>query len=413
MHFLDRTGRVRVVGTAGDERQLQEAIRQLEPDAVVASAALVPARGDLNASTLFALDTTQSVGTLRRAIRAGRPGSSCGRRNVKSSPSPPFGSDRRSNTAWRVGPRGGRLRAPRRSWDDVRRDPPRGRARETRMAGACSSTSMSCSPTRRAAVGVPADEEVRTVADLLPLEDEVSPRHVEEVLWRHPQGFGVLLAPGDELGAVQVRGRHYRSAVSAVRRTCDVVVLHVPRGLDEISRGPDSTSPIGSSSSLGLDVLSFRDAKRAIAAAGARRPMRVRRQPRTPFGDLSEGRRARVRNAARSPSSRRTEACPRAGPRAAAPDAGPSRRGSTGWRAGSRRVRAASRSSKKVRSRERRRYARGRPAKSARAPAERVDARELDGVRARNDACASARRRSRSCAKRCTSCRRARSRSGQ
>jgi len=117
------------------------------------------------------------------------------------------------------------------------------------------------------AVGVPADEEVRTVADLLPLEDEVSPRHVEEVLWRHRQGFGVLLAPGDELGAVQVRGRHYRSAVSAVRRTCDVVVLHVPRGLDEISRtGLDLADQV--LVVLGLDVLSFRDAKRAIAAAG-------------------------------------------------------------------------------------------------------------------------------------------------
>ena len=74
MHFLDRTGRVRVVGTAADERQLQEAIRQLEPDAVVASPALVPARGELNSSTLFALDTTQSVATLRRAIRSGATG---------------------------------------------------------------------------------------------------------------------------------------------------------------------------------------------------------------------------------------------------------------------------------------------------------------------------------------------------
>jgi len=36
MHFLDRTGRTRVVATAGDARQLAEAVRQLEPDAVVA-----------------------------------------------------------------------------------------------------------------------------------------------------------------------------------------------------------------------------------------------------------------------------------------------------------------------------------------------------------------------------------------
>ena len=36
MHFLDRSGRARVVATAFDDRQLSEAIRQLEPDAVIA-----------------------------------------------------------------------------------------------------------------------------------------------------------------------------------------------------------------------------------------------------------------------------------------------------------------------------------------------------------------------------------------
>ena len=41
MHFLDRSGRARVVATAGDDRQLAEAIRQLEPDAVVAEPAML------------------------------------------------------------------------------------------------------------------------------------------------------------------------------------------------------------------------------------------------------------------------------------------------------------------------------------------------------------------------------------
>jgi Flp pilus assembly CpaE family ATPase len=45
------------------------------------------------------------------------------------------------------------------------------------------------------------------------------------------------------------------------------VVLHVPRGLDEIARtGLDLADQV--LVVLGLDVLSFRDAKRAIAAAG-------------------------------------------------------------------------------------------------------------------------------------------------
>ena len=71
MHFLDRTGRARVVGTAVDASQLAEAVRQLEPDAVVAAPSLVPSRGSLNGSTLLAVDTSQSVGALRRAIRGG------------------------------------------------------------------------------------------------------------------------------------------------------------------------------------------------------------------------------------------------------------------------------------------------------------------------------------------------------
>ena len=41
MHFLDRSGTARVVGTAADDRQLIEAVRQLEPDAVVAHPSLV------------------------------------------------------------------------------------------------------------------------------------------------------------------------------------------------------------------------------------------------------------------------------------------------------------------------------------------------------------------------------------
>src|SRR3989337_1532581 len=74
MHFLDRTGRARVVGTAVDGSQLADAVRQLEPDAAVASPALVGSREALNGSVFLALDTSQSVGTLRRAIRAGASG---------------------------------------------------------------------------------------------------------------------------------------------------------------------------------------------------------------------------------------------------------------------------------------------------------------------------------------------------
>src|SRR5919201_809497 len=43
LHFLDRSGRARVVATAADDRQLHEAVRQLEPDAIVAEPTIATA----------------------------------------------------------------------------------------------------------------------------------------------------------------------------------------------------------------------------------------------------------------------------------------------------------------------------------------------------------------------------------
>ena len=67
MHFLDRSGRARVVATAADDRQLSDAVTQLEPDAVVAQPALIRA-GSVNGSALIAIDTKESVEALRLAI---------------------------------------------------------------------------------------------------------------------------------------------------------------------------------------------------------------------------------------------------------------------------------------------------------------------------------------------------------
>ncbi|MDQ4109454.1 MAG: hypothetical protein M3138_11740, partial [Actinomycetota bacterium] len=72
MHFLDRSGRARVVATAGDERQVAEAVRQLEPDAIVAAPAMLGGRP--GAGTMLALDTRESVTSLRTAISAGASG---------------------------------------------------------------------------------------------------------------------------------------------------------------------------------------------------------------------------------------------------------------------------------------------------------------------------------------------------
>ena len=86
-------------------------------------------------------------------------------------------------------------------------------------------------------------------------------------MWRHPAGFDALLAPGEERIGTRVGAETYRPAIAAARRTCDVVVLHAPRALDDVVRAglelADRVLVV-----LGLDVLSFRDAKRAIEIAG-------------------------------------------------------------------------------------------------------------------------------------------------
>jgi enamine deaminase RidA (YjgF/YER057c/UK114 family) len=62
MHFLDRTGGAHVVATAVDERQLVEAVRQLDPDAVVASPSLLRRGTPPGGRPVLAVDTRESVG---------------------------------------------------------------------------------------------------------------------------------------------------------------------------------------------------------------------------------------------------------------------------------------------------------------------------------------------------------------
>lgn len=266
MHFLDRSGRARVVGTAVDGRQLTEAVRQLEPDAIVAAPSLAPSRSDLNGSALLAVDTTQSVATLRRALRAGASGFflwpaeredlaiAAGRVRPVLDPA----STERAPVIAVYGARGG-VGAT---------------FVATHLAAAFARTERRCVLVdldvvfagASAALGVAADEDTRTIADLVPLGDELSPVHVGEVLWRHPAGFRVLLAPAEEVAPTSVRDEHVRAALEASRRGTDVVVAHLPHALDAVVRAglevADRVVMV-----VGLDVVSLRDAKRVIAAA--------------------------------------------------------------------------------------------------------------------------------------------------
>jgi len=261
MHFLDRTGTARVVATAADERQLAEAIRQLEPDVVVASPRLAH-RDGRDGSKLLALATRESVASLRAAMRAGADGYFVW----------PGERDELAGAAASVLPHPSQVGEDRARVIAVYA--PRGGSGATFVA-----TQLSASIGRRgrrcvlvdmdpvfadltAALGVPSGEATRTIADLLPLGGEVAPEHLDGVLWRHPDGFDALLAPEPDV-AGRLRGEDYRAVLSAVVGAADVVVLHLARTLDDIARSglaqADRMLMV-----LSLDVFSFRSAKRAL-----------------------------------------------------------------------------------------------------------------------------------------------------
>jgi pilus assembly protein CpaE len=258
MHFLDRSGRARVVATATDERQLAEAVRQLEPDAVVAEPAI--AMGGVDRSTLLALATRESVAALRDAVRAGA----------------------RGFFVW-PGEREGLLdgvsasRAQRRAPSSARRGlviavhGARGGVGVTFVASHLAAAFVR---QERACVVVDADlqygdltpalgapEDARTLAELVPLGDELAWSHVDEVAWRHPAGFEAVLAPPQPAVADEVLPR----VVDAAATGAETVVVHLPRALD----GPTQGCLAGADrllEVLSLDVLSFRAATRALEA---------------------------------------------------------------------------------------------------------------------------------------------------
>jgi len=264
MHFLDRTGRARVVATAADDRQLAEAVRQLGPDAVVASPALLR-RGGWDGAAVFALDTRESVAALRTALRVGAKGfylwpadreelaGAAARIAVATEV-----TERRARVIAVLGSRGGSGAT----------------FVATHLASAFAGRGRECVlvdmdplfADATAALGAP-EGEARTVADLLPSIDELTPGHVGDVLWGHPDGFSALLAPEPE-AAQRVRPADYHAVLSVLPSAADSVVLAIPRSIDEIARvGLDVADRV--LIVLTLDVLSFRDAKRLLERLGA------------------------------------------------------------------------------------------------------------------------------------------------
>ena len=166
-----------------------------------------------------------------------------------------------------------------------------------------------------AAVGAP-DEDVHTLADLVPLGAELTPAHLDETFWTHPEAFRVLLSP-PAVEAPSIEASFLQRVVDVAATSTDVVILHLPHAIDAYARaGCETADRIVEV--LTLDVLSFRSAKRALDVL---RPLRdrgtarVRREPRIARRDHAEGRQPRVRVRAAGGRAARSGRDPCARPR--------------------------------------------------------------------------------------------------
>ena len=255
LHYLDRSGLARVVATATDDRQLADAVRQMEPDLVVAQPSLASAARGF---AIVALDGRESVGSLRAALEAGARGFFVWPADRERL----LGAVARSNASrGSSGPRG-LVVAVRGARGGV------GATFVTaHLAAAVARAGGSClvldgdavADDLRTAVGAPLDD-LHTLGDLLPVAEHVHTAQVREAAWDHAAGFSLLAAP--EPG-VRITGEAFASLIGASAAASDVVIVHLSKALDEGSvaalRVADRVLHV-----LGLDAVSFRATDRVL-----------------------------------------------------------------------------------------------------------------------------------------------------
>lgn len=269
LHYLDRRPRLAVVRAVEDGSALSRVLLESHPDAAVVSPEVVAAAPELDGAQLFVVAERETTAGLRAALRLGARGFYL------------WPEEREGLAA--DAERAGRAATP------DGREPGRVIAVLGARGGAGStfvSTHLAAALAGRGeeavladldlvygdaapALGIPPGGESGTIADLVPVADEISADHLERVLYRHPRGFRVLLAPADPADAPAIGPELARSAVRALAGASSVVVVQVARGLDAVALAAleeaDTILLV-----VSLDVLAFRAAKRSLAVMAAR-----------------------------------------------------------------------------------------------------------------------------------------------
>jgi len=121
------------------------------------------------------------------------------------------------------------------------------------------------------ALGIDDSKDIRTAADLLAVMEEMSAEHVENALFRHPEGFAVLLAPANASTSSSLVPELYEAAITQLALMYEAVILHVPRSLDGVARvGLNLADEVVLV--VAPDVFSVHSARRAIDAVGLAEP---------------------------------------------------------------------------------------------------------------------------------------------
>jgi pilus assembly protein CpaE len=264
LSLFDRDPGFRVLGAVADESALSRLASDAHPSMLIGSPAVL-ARADGNGAVRLAVAQQETVAGLREAIHAGAAGFYLW----------PEDRTRLAGDASRLARR--REEAARPHGRVVAVYGPRGGAGSTflatHLAAAAAKLEVSacvveCDPffaDLSGALGVAASaEDVRTIGDLIPVLDEISAEHLDEVLFRHPAGFSALLGPHDVAVAEAMHPDHLTMVIGALAGSFGLVVLHPSRTMDELSR-----AAIAAADRIllvvSLDVIGVRDARRALS----------------------------------------------------------------------------------------------------------------------------------------------------
>jgi MinD-like ATPase involved in chromosome partitioning or flagellar assembly len=260
LHFLDRSGAVRVVATADGERQIVDAVTQLEPDLVIAEPRFA---GAVRATTpCIAIASRESIAALRAAIAAG----------VRGFTVWPEERDRLMEhvAGFAVGAKHLERRAT-----VIAVHASRGGAGCTFVATHLARAAVSAERSVvlmdvdpfggdvGTALGIADDADgLHPVSELCDVVDEMTPRSFSETMLAHHERFGVIVAAPPDVPTPDERS--LARVVDLAAASVDVVVLHTGLGLDQITRaclrGADAVVEV-----LALDIASFRATVRSLA----------------------------------------------------------------------------------------------------------------------------------------------------